>query len=399
MGRNGSERLTSRRDVRLLVVARTIRAFGFGFASILIGIHLQSRSLSPTEIGIALSTGLAAASLSGLLSAAASSRFGRRKTLTAIGLLMAVSGCDLALATPQWLLIVASLTGMMGVAGTDNGPFLAVEQAALTQAATARNRNRAFARYSLTGALGAAAGGFSASLGAGPMSTTVFFLVFALIGVTTAMIPLFLSDKVEGEAGTRAFGSLKPLIGLSALFAVDSLGSGLVTNSVMVYWLHVKFGATPALLGPVFGAMSILAALSFELSGRIADRIGLVNTMVFTHLPSNFLLVLIPFVPGLAFVLAILIVRSTVVSMDQPARQAYVVSIVPSNERSGALAFTGAVRGMASAAGPVITGAAIQAASFVLPFVTAGALKAAYDITLYISFRRRFGDHELARRS
>ena len=397
--RAGSDASTRRRDYRLLIVARVIRAFGFGFAAILIGVHLQSRMLSPTEIGVALATGLLAASLSGLLSAAAGAHFGRRKTLAAIGLLMALSGCVLAFATQHWLLMIVGLTGMMGIAGTDNGPFSAVEQAMLTQTATASNRNLAFARYSLTGALAVAAGGFVAAAGTSPTRTEMFFAVFALLGIATAVIPLFLSPEVEGEVDAKAFGNLKPLIGLSALFAVDSFGTGLVTSSVLVYWLHIKFGATPEVLGPVFGVMSLLAALSFELSGRIANRIGLINTMVFTHLPSNLLLVLVPFVPSLGWALAILVARSTIVSMDQPARQAYVVSIVPPNERGGAIAVTGAARGVASAAGPVITGAAIQASSFAFPFVTAGVLKALYDLALYVGFRRRFGDHEAGGRS
>jgi predicted MFS family arabinose efflux permease len=141
--------------------------------------------------------------------------------------------------------------------------------------------------------------------------------------------------------------------------------------------------------------MSILGAASFELSGRLADRIGLVNTMVFTHLPSNVALFMVPFAPSLPVAIAILVVRSTLVQMDQPARQAYVVSVVKPNERSGALAVTGAVRGVANGAGPVITGAAIQAASLGLPFFLGGALKVLYDVGLYVGYRRRFGEHEL----
>lgn len=151
-----------------------LRAFGFGFAGILIAVHLQSRGFSPTEIGVALTIGLLAASLSGLLSAAASMRWGRRATLAVVGLLMALSGADLALAPRHWALILAGLTGMMGIAGADNGPFLAVEQAMLTEAATTATRNRAFARYSLIGALGAAAGAYTASLGTGLARTRVW---------------------------------------------------------------------------------------------------------------------------------------------------------------------------------------------------------------------------------
>lgn len=376
------------------MAARVLRAFGFGFGSVLLGVHLQYRQLTPTEIGVALAIGLAAGSVSGLVAASASGRFGRRKTLIAIGLLMALSGLALAFSTQHWVLIASGLTGMIGVAGTDVGPFLAVEQAVLAQSASAAGRNRAFARYSLTGALAGAVGGFAASLGADSARTEAFFVLFALIGLTTAVIPLMISGEVEGEAHAKVFGSLKPLIGLSVLFAIDSLGGGLVTNSVMVYWLHIKFDATPVVLGPAFGAMSLIAALSLELSGRIADKIGQVNTMVFTHLPSNLLLIAVPFAPSLAWALLILLVRSTTVSMDQPARQAYIVSIVPPSERSGALAITGALRGVASAVGPIVTGAAIQGAVLALPFVAGGAIKTVYELGLYIGFRHRLRDHE-----
>jgi MFS family permease len=391
--------LTTRRDMRLLRATRVIRAFGFGFATILLGVHLQSRKLSASEIGVVLGAGLAAASLSGLLAATSAGRWGRRATLSGTGILMALSGLDVAFATHTWQFILGGLTGMMGVAGTDLGPFLAVEQAVLAQRAPAGVRNRAFARYSLTGALAGSMGGFAAGAGSGLVATETFFVLFALLGVVTAAIPPFLSSAVEGEADAPVFGSLRPLIGLSALFAIDSFGGGLVANSVIVYWLHIRFGAPLTVLGPSFGAMSLLAALSFELSGRIADQIGLVNTMVFTHVPSNILLILIPFVPVLSWAIGILLLRSTIVSMDQPARQAYIVSIVKPNERSGAIALTGAVRGLSTAAGPVITGAAIQATAFSLPFIAGGLVKFLYDIGLFIGFRRRFGEHETRTKS
>lgn len=387
--------MAARRDFRLLLAGRVLRAFGFGFAAILLGIHLQSRGLAPGEVGLVLAVGLAAGSLTGLLSAAAAGTYGRRTALAATGVLMAVCGLVLAFATSPWLLVLAGLTGMMGVANTDVGPFLAVEQAILAQTASPQQRNRTFARYSLTGALAGAAGGLAAGAATGLIRTQTFFLLFAALGVATAIVPLLLSPGVEGEPNAPVFGSLRPLLGLSALFALDSLGGGLVVNSVLVYWLHIRFGASPAVLGPTFAAMSLLAALSFELSGRIADRIGLVRTMVFTHLPSSLLLLTIPFAPALGWAIGILLFRSAMQSMDIPARQAYIVSIVKPAERSGALAFTGAVRGIAQSFGPAITGAAIQAAALGIPFLLAGSIKSAYDVALYFGFRRRFGDHEV----
>jgi MFS family permease len=386
-----------RRDLHILLAARVLRAFGFGFSAVLIAVHLQARGLNPAWIGVVLAIGLGSASFTGLAAAWLASRIGRRLILAWVGILMALCGIDLALAATPWLLLLAGLTGMMGLANADLGPFLAVEQAMLTETTTAAGRNRAFGRYSFTGAIGIAGGGLAASAGTGLGRTILFYLLFAALGLVTAMLPLFLSRKVEGEVrDAPAFGSLRPLLGLSALFALDSLGGGLVVNAVIVYWLHVRFGAGPEILGPAFAAMSVLMAVSLEVAGRLADQIGLVNTMVFTHLPSNVLLILVPFAPSLWWAIGLLLLRSLIVSMDQPARQAYVVSIVPPNERSGALAVTGAVRGVALAAGPAVTGIAIQAAALGLPFFAGGGIKILYDLALWAGFRRRFGDHEAA---
>ena len=375
--------------------ARVLRAFGFGFAIVLLGVHLQSRHLKPAEIGLVLAVGLIAAALGGLLAAVAARRFGNRRALAGIGLLMAVCGLDLAFGTQLWLFVLAACTGMIGIASTDSGPFLAIEQAVLTEAADDRLRNRAFARYSLSGALAGAAGAFAAGLGTDLARTQGFFALYAGLGLVTALIPIFLSARIEGgQSDAPVFGSLRPLLGLSALFTFDALGGGLVTNGVLVYLLHVRFGTSPAVLGPAFAAMSLLGALSFELAGRLADRIGLVRTMIFTHLPSNLLLLAVPFLPTDWAVLGVLLLRSCISSMDQPARQAYVVSIVKPAERSGALAFTGAVRGVAGGGGSALTGLAIQSAALGLPFIVGGILKSVYDIGLYAGYRSRYGDHE-----
>jgi hypothetical protein len=177
--------------------------------------------------------------------------------------------------------------------------------------------------------------------------------------------------------------SLKPLAALSALFALDALGGGFIVQPVVAYWLHVRFGAGANVLGPSFAAIAVAQAASFEVAPLIAMRIGLVRTMVFTHLPSNVLLLLVPFSPSLPIATALLIVRYSISQMDVPTRQAYVVSIVPPAERAGALALTGSVRGVAQAIGPVLAGIAIQAAAFGVPFFAGGGLKIAYDVSLY----------------
>ena len=378
-------------DRFLLLAARGLRAFGFGFSAVLLGLHLERAGLSPTQVGLTLGVGLAAASLTGLGSAALASRVGRRRTLAVVGVLMLVTGLDLAVVRAPTLLIVSGATGMLGAAGVDYGPFASIEQAVLTETAAAKDRNRAFGRYSLAGGLFNAAGGASAAILA---STRTYFLFYAAIGLLTALLPLLMSSRVEGEPAPRAFGSFRPLAGLAALFALDSLGGGFVANAVVAYWLHVRFGAAPDVLAPVFAGVAILQSLSYEVSGRLADRFGLINTMVFTHLPSNLLLLLVPFMPTLALAVAVLLARFALSQMDVPARQAYIVSIVPPGERAGAVAMTGAVRGVAMSFGPALAGVAIGAAAFGFPFFAAGGLKASYDLALFAGYRNRRAEHE-----
>lgn len=381
-------------DRFLLLASRGLRAFGFGFAAVLIGVHLERRGLSAGLIGLTLGLGLAAASLSGLASASLAARLSRRRVLAIAGALMAVTGVDLALATQPVLLVVAGLTGMLGAASVDLGPFASVEQAVLAETVTSAGRNVAFARYSLTGGLFNAAGGLAATVATTPDRTRVFFLAYAALGLATAALPLFMSGRVEAPGTPTAFGSFRPLAGLAALFALDALGGGFVANAVIAYWLHVRFGADAASLGPIFAAVAILQALSYEVSGRLANRFGLVNTMVYTHLPSNVLLLMVPFTPSLPWAVGILLARFAISQMDVPARQAYVVSIVPPAERAGAVAMTGAVRGVAQSFGPVLAGLAIGAAAFGLPFFAGGGLKIIYDVGLFAGFRRRPADHE-----
>jgi MFS family permease len=358
---------------------------------VLVGIHLERLGLSSFLIGLTLSVGLAAASLTGLASAAASARIGRRRTLALVGLLMTLTGLDLALVRAPVLLVLAGVTGMLGAASVDYGPFSSVEQAVLAETATPAARNRAFARYSLTGGLFSAGGGLAAALLA---STTTYFLLYAVLGVATAMLPLLMSPHVEGEPARVVFGSFRPLAGLAGLFALDSLGGGFVANAVIAYWLHARFGVAATTLGPVFAGFAILQSLSYEVSGRLADRFGLINTMVFTHLPSNLLLLLVPFSPNLAWAVVLLFARFALSQMDVPARQSYIVSIVPPGQRAGAVATTGAVRGVAMSLGPVVSGAAIGLAAFGVPFFAGGGLKVVYDLGLYAGFRNRPAEHE-----
>ncbi|HVC99977.1 MAG TPA: MFS transporter [Candidatus Dormibacteraeota bacterium] len=383
-------------DLALLLLGRVLRAFGFGFSPVLLGLLLEHRGLGSAAIGLALTVGLLAAALSGLGAAAASRRFGRRPVLAAAGLAMAITGGLLFVATNQVVLVLAGATGMLGAAGLDVGPFLSVEQPMLAETVGGPGRNLAFARYSLSGALAGAAGGLAATLAAGPSAYPGFFLGFAGIGLVTALLPLLLTERVEARPEPGPRFDVRPIAGLAALFGLDALGGGFIANAVIAYWLHARFGVGAGVLGPAFAAIGLLQAAAYEVSGRLGNRFGLVNTMVFTHLPSNVLLLLVPFSPNLGWALALLLARFSMSQMDVPARQAYIVSIVPPAHRASAVATTAAVRGIGQAAGPLLSGLAIQAALYGLPFFAGGALKIVYDLGLYAGFRRRRAEHETA---
>src|SRR6202140_225243 len=384
------------RDFALILSARLLRAFGFGLAAVLIGLHLERRGLSAGAIGLVLTVGLLSAAIAGVIAAALSSRVGRRYTLAGAGLLMAIAGLDLALANSPLLLGVAAATGMLGAASVDLGPFASIEQAVLAESVEPGRRNLAFARYSLTGGLAAAAGALLAGTATDLNGGRLLFAVYALIGLITAALAMLLSPRAEAPVRSAALTvtEIRKLAPLSALFAIDALGGGLVVNAVIAYWLHVRFGAPADVLGPAFAAIAVMQAISYEGSGRLANRIGLIRTMVFTHIPSNILLLLVPLSPSLPCAIGLLLARFSLSQMDVPARQAYVVSIVPPAERAGAVAFTGLVRGLGQSAGPLFSGAAIQGALLGLPFFVAGSLKLVYDISLYVAFRSRPAEHE-----
>ena len=365
-------------------------------SAVLIGLQLERLGFSATMIGLVLTVAVLSAAITGLAGAALASRIGRRSTLALSGLLMALTGADLALASAPNMLAIAAGTGMLGTGNIDFGAYASVEQASLAESAEPRRRNLAFARYSVTGGLAAAVGALFASTATSLPRGRLLYGAYALVGVTTAVLALLLSSRAEGplQRAPLSAAQLRGLAPLSALFAVDAIGGGLVANAVIAYWLHVRFGAGASVLGPAFSVIALLQSASQELSGRLANRIGLIRTMVLTHAPSNALLALVPLSPSLPWAIGLLFARFSLSQMDVPARQAYVVSIVPPAERAGAVAFTGLVRGLAQAAGPLISGAAIQGAVLGLPFYLAGGLKLAYDGTLYLAFRHRRGEHE-----
>jgi len=406
------------RDGRLLFATRILRLFAYGSLSIVLALYLSSLGFDAGRIGLLLSLTLAGDTLISLLITTRADRFGRRRMLVAGAVLMALAGLVFALSRDYWVLLAAATLGVISPSGNEVGPFLPIEQSALAGLAGSERRTSLFAWYNLAGsfatAAGALAGGLALSLiGRGALGEAGAYRIivtsYAILGLVLALLFLRLSASIETlpvpaatatEAATGAAGSAtaprtflglgesRSVVGrLSALFFMDAFGGGFVIQSFMAYWFHLRFGADGATLGALFFGANILAGLSALSAARIAGRIGLVNTMVFTHLPSNILLVLVPLMPTLPLALLVLLLRFAISQMDVPTRQSYTMAVVAPAERSAAAGVTGVVRTTGAAISPMITGAIMAGAGPAgLPFFLAGGIKIVYDLLLWRSF-------------
>ncbi|HXF81234.1 MAG TPA: MFS transporter [bacterium] len=389
-------------DGRLILAARALRTFAYGSLSVLLGLHFERLGFAPWQAGAVLTAALAGSTLLTLALSAAADRWGRRPMLALSAALMAAAGAAFALTTRFPLLILASLTGTIGATAGEVGPFLALEQAMLPQTVPAARRNAVFGWYHTVGALAGAAGALAAgtpavlsrslgwSEGAG---VRAMFVLYAAIALIVLGLVLRLSPQVEvgSPPAARPRGGLarsrRIVLRLAALFGLDALAGGFVVQSLVAFWFSRRWGAGPEVLGPVFFGVGLLQAASFLAATRLANRIGLINTMVFTHLPSNILLMLIPAAPSLPAAVILLLARHALSQMDVPTRQSYVMAVVDPQERNQAAALTNVVRTAAQAVTPVLAGYAMQVAALGLPFVAGGALKSVYDIILYVQFR------------
>jgi len=380
-----------------------VRLFAYGALSIVFVLHLAAAGLDGSAVGTLLTLTLLGDAAISLWLTTRADRLGRRRTLLIGAALMAAGGLAFLLTSRFELLLAAAIVGVISPNGKEIGPFLSIEQAALSQLLPDRERTRVFARYNLAGslaaALGALAGGWVPAwlAGAGWAEADAFRAVlagYAAAGVVLALLLARLSPAIDVApaplAGRgRRLGlhrSRGTVLRLSALFGLDAFAGGFILQSVMAYWFHVRFGADPAALGSLFFAANLLAACSALLAHRIAARFGLVHTMVFTHLPSNVLLVLVPLMPTLPLAVGLLLVRFSISQMDVPTRQSYTMAVVDPDERSAAAGVTTIVRSVGAALAPVVGGAFLMSGSGA-PFFVAGGLKIVYDLALFRMFR------------
>ena len=386
-------------DVRRLLVAQGLRAFIYGFGSVLLGASLEATGWSELQVGGLLTGVVAGAALMSLAVGTFADRVGRRRWYAALFLGLAASGAAFGLSDDFWLLMLVAFAGTLSTDVVESGPFTSLEQAMLPSGLDARSTTRVFGVYNavaaLVGSVGALATGGPAllrDLWGGVPADQRFFLVFVPVGIAGAAVAWSLSDRVE--AGRRLKGRNVPLTRsrgavyrLSALFALDSFGGGFIVQSFMAYWFRVKFDVSLEVLGMLFFGVGLLQTASFLAATRLADRIGLLNTMVFTHLPSNVLLAAVALAPNLPAAIALLLARQALSQMDVPTRQAYIALLVHPEERTAAAAYTNTARYAVRPLGPLLAGASQQLA-LGLPFLLGGGIKIVYDIALWLQFRR-----------
>jgi MFS family permease len=395
------------RDGRLLFAMRTVRMFAYGFLAVVLVLYLAAAGLDPLAIGIVLTLTLIGDTIISLWLTTNADRFGRRRTLIVGAALMVVAG--IAFAYTNWvpLLILAGAIGVISPTGNEVGPFLAIEQAGLSQTIPDNRRTSTFAWYNLVGYVATATG----ALGAGLLSQALLdggwlpldayraiVIGYALLGLVMVVGFWQLDKGIEApprEASTdgirRRLGlgrSKKIVLKLSVLFSLDAFGGGFIPQSLMAYWFHIVYGVDPGTLGLIFFGANLLAAASSLLAAPIAARIGLLNTMVFTHLPSNLLLILVPIMPNVQLAIAVLLLRYTLSQMDVPTRQSYVIAVVDPDERSAAAGVTGVARTTGAAISPSISSVLIASQGYAaLPFYLAGGFKILYDLLIYREFR------------
>lgn len=392
------------RDITLLFFTRIIRLFCYGFLSVVLALYLAESGLSEGQIGLLFTLTLVGDALISLWLTTSADRFGRKRTLILGALLMAGAGIAFVSTRNVILLVIAAIVGVISPSGNEIGPFLSVEQAALTQLISNKRRTHFFAWYALVGSLATATGALSSGWLAQILQNNrwtaleayrLVLIGYAIGGFLLLLLFLNLSQRVEVDAAQdtikRVLGlhrSRSVVFRLSSLFAMDAFAGALLVQSLMAYWFHIRFGVESGVLGSIFFGANILAGISALLAVRLAAKFGLINTMVFTHIPSNILLILVPLMPTLPLAIGILLLRFSISQMDVPTRQSYTMAVVAPDERSAAAGVTAIARSIGASVSPALTGLLFSIpVLFHAPFFLSGGLKIIYDLLLYREFR------------
>lgn len=386
---------------RVVIAVQTVRAFAYGFGAVILGSALAAEGFSAAGVGALFTAMLGGMALTTFAVGRWGDVLGRRRLYIALLAVMGVSGATYGLTAWVPALVLAAITGTMSTDANESGPITSLEQAMLADALAA-DRARIFGRYNaaayLAGSLGALAAAAPQALRAvvpGAPTEQRWLLAFPVLAVACVLLAMRLPRTVESQGGARRrplTTSRSSVQRLAALFAVDAFAGGLVVTSFIVFWFKTRYGATTQIMGVTLFFAGLLQAGSSIVAGAIAPRLGLINTMVYTHLPSNVLLALVPLMPSLGPAIAVLLVRFAISQMDVPARQAFIAALVQPEERTAAAAYTNTARFIGRPAGPTIAGALMQHATLAAPFVVAGVIKSLYDVVIYVAFRSKLKD-------
>ena len=380
-------------DTTRLLAAQGVRAFAYGFSAVLLGTSLKDRDVPAWRVGLVLGATVAGTALMSVLVARYADRLGRRRWYAGLYVLLGVVGVVYAFAGSLWVLALAALTGVLSTEVIESGPFTSLEQPMLAGDRRVQAQVRGFGVYNAIAAVAGSFGALAAALPglAGTDTTARWFLLLVPVAVIGWVLARSLSDAVEPAAPSRERGRLRrsrsTVSRLASLFALDSFGGGFTVSAFVAYWLRARFDASPAVIGATFFAIGLLQTVSFLVAPRLADRFGLLRTMVFTHLPSNVLLAAVAFAPTLGTAIVLLLVRTALSQMDVPTRQAYVMALVDPDERTPAAAYTNTARYVSRPFGPPLAALA-QTVALGLPFVIGGGIKSIYDVTLWRWFGR-----------
>lgn len=382
------------------MVAKAIRGFGDGFVSLLLPVYLLNLGLSVFQVGLIATTTLLGSGILTLLIGTHAARYDHRPLLLAASALMAFTGLGMASLSSFWPLMLVALVGTLNPSGGDVSVFMPVEHAMLANNVEGSSRTTVFARYSLTGTLFAAFGSLAVALpglvapAAGIATQTAIqgmFILYALLALAMAGLYCGLPSRPPEQAAepVSALGpSKKRVYLLATLFSLDAFGGGFVVQSLVALWLYQRFGLSIEMAGSIFFWAGLLTAFSYLAAAHIASRIGLVKTMVYTHLPSSLCLIAIPFCTDLTYAVILLLVRSALSQMDVPTRSSYVMAIVTPQERAAAASVTSVPRSLAAAASPALAGYLLGVSAFGWPLIVGGAVKIVYDILLLTMFSR-----------
>jgi MFS family permease len=376
------------RDGRLVFMAKTARTFCYGFLGVLFPVYLAEHGLDARGIGVAVTLTLLASAGMTFAIRRPAERYGARAALLAQAGLIVISAAVLLVTEQAWLIVAAAMIGNLAVGSGETGPFLTLEQVAVTRATPRERLTTVLSLYNLAG-YGASALG-AAAVGRAGASPRVLFAVFLLGGLVQMVTYALMQPDPARAPASRAAAAMpsRPLIRrLAALFALDSLAGGFVLQSLIAYWFYTRFDMDLAALGWTFFGAQVLSGLSLLLAARLAPRLGLVNTMVFSHLISNVLLIGVALAPSAPLAVALLLARHLLSQMDVPTRQSFLMLAVQDHERAGAASLTNVSRTLAQSVSPALTGWVMASVSLAAPFFLGGGLKILYDLLLYRAIR------------